>query len=111
MFQKLASIVERANEVCSQASNHDDVVHANAFSALSSSLGILASESLVALTVPVNRSEHLREAVHHFVSRDEGLLRSIKLSLSSVEDKTNVAWMKMDIFILGLAGGDALRSG
>ena len=102
VFQKLASIVERANEVCSQASNHDDVVHANAFSALSSSLGILASESLVALTVPVNRSEHLREAVHHFVSRDEGLLRSIKLSLSSVEDKTNVAWMKMDIFILGL---------
>ena len=73
----------------------------------SSSLGILASESLVALTVPVNRSEHLREAVHHFVSRDEGLLRSIKLSLSSVEDKTNVAWMKMDIFILG--SGDALQ--
>ena len=102
VFQKLASIIERANEVCSESSNHDDVVHANAFSALSSSLGILASESLVALTVSANRSEHLREAMHTFLSRDEGLLRSVMLSLSCAEDKANLAWMKMDIFILGL---------
>jgi len=102
VFQYLVSIVERATEVCSRTSNHDDVVYANAFSTLSSSLSILANESLVAFSVPVKRSKHLREAMHHFVSRDEGLLRTIKLALSSAEDKTNVAWMKMDTFVLGL---------
>ena len=102
VFQYLVSIVERATEVCSRTSNHDDVVYANAFSTLSSSLSILANESLVAFTVPVKRSKHLREAMHHLVSRDEGLLRTIKLALSSAEDKTNVAWMKMDTFVLGL---------
>lgn len=104
VFQKLVSIIERASDTFSKrlGENDDDVECAHALSASASSIGILSSEALVALTIPVGRSKHLREALNHFCSRNEGLLRSIKLAVVSAEDKTNTAFMKMDIFVAGL---------